>query len=134
RTADPTTNTIRACGYIIIQAHHVRYPRADTLGLGQLPWLVVQCARIVELVFAPGMSRSKETGMKEAGAALSVLLLSGALVAGAHDAAGPSIWSGVFTAAQAKRGNEAYQARCSGSHGRDRRPTVAAAGAWPAPA
>jgi len=124
---DPTHPELHLSGYIIIQAHHVRYPRADTLGLGQLPWLVVECARIVELVFAPGMSRSKETGMKEAGAALSVLLLSGALVAGAQDAAGPSIWSGVFTAAQAKRGNDAYQASCSGCHGSDLRATDAEA-------
>ena len=54
--------------------------------------------------------------MKEVGTALS-LLLFGALVAGAQDAPGPSIWSGVFTAAQAKRGDEAYQASCSSCHG-----------------
>ena len=59
--------------------------------------------------------------MKEARdtkAALLVLLLLGALVAGAQEAP-PSIWSGVFTAAQAKRGNDAYQASCSGCHGSD---------------
>ena len=61
--------------------------------------------------------------MKAAGAALSVLLLSAALVADAQDASGPSIWSGVFTAAQAKRGNDAYQASCSGCHGSDLRAT-----------
>ena len=61
--------------------------------------------------------------MKEAGVALSVLLLLGALVADAQDAAAPSIWSGVFTAAQAKRGNDAYQASCSGCHGSDLRAT-----------
>jgi mono/diheme cytochrome c family protein len=61
--------------------------------------------------------------MKEAGAALSVLLLLGALAAAAQDAAAPSIWSGVFTAEQAKRGNDAYQASCSGCHGSDLRAT-----------
>jgi mono/diheme cytochrome c family protein len=65
--------------------------------------------------------------MKEAGAALSVLLLLAALVADAQDASGPSIWSGVFTAAQAKRGNDAYQASCSGCHGSDFRATDAEA-------
>ena len=55
--------------------------------------------------------------MKEAGAALSMLLLLGTLMAAAQDASGPSIWSGVFTAAQAKRGDDAYQASCSGCHG-----------------
>ena len=61
--------------------------------------------------------------MKHAGVALSVLLLLGALVAGAQGAPAPSIWSGVFTAAQAKRGNDAYQASCSGCHGSDLRAT-----------
>jgi len=65
--------------------------------------------------------------MKEAGAALSVLLLSGAMVAAAQDASGPSIGSGVFTAAQAKRGDDAYQASCSGCHGTDLRATDAEA-------
>jgi mono/diheme cytochrome c family protein len=64
--------------------------------------------------------------MKEAGAALSLLLL-GALVANAQDASGPSIYSGVFTAAQAKRGNDAYQASCSSCHGSDLRATDAEA-------
>ena len=61
--------------------------------------------------------------MKEAGAALLLLFLSGALVADAQDASGPSISSGVFTAAQAKRGNDAYQASCSSCHGSDLRST-----------
>ena len=61
--------------------------------------------------------------MKKAGAALAVLLLLGALVADAQDASGPSIWSGVFTAAQAKRGDDAYQASCSGCHGSNLRAT-----------
>jgi mono/diheme cytochrome c family protein len=65
--------------------------------------------------------------MKEAGAALSVLLLVGGLVANAQDAPGPSIWSGVFTATQAKRGNDAYQASCSGCHGTDLHATDAEA-------
>ena len=60
--------------------------------------------------------------MKEAGAALSMLLLLGVL-ADAQDASGPSIWSGVFTAAQAARGDDAYQASCSGCHGSDLRAT-----------
>ena len=62
-----------------------------------------------------------------AGAALSMLLLSGALVAAAQDASGPSIWSGVFSAAQAKRGDDAYQASCSGCHGSNLRATDAEA-------
>jgi mono/diheme cytochrome c family protein len=82
---------------------------------------------MAEFVFAPGMSRRKEIGMKKAGAALAVLLLLGALVADAQDASGPSIWSGVFTAAQAKRGDEAYQASCSGCHGSDLHATDAEA-------
>jgi S-disulfanyl-L-cysteine oxidoreductase SoxD len=58
--------------------------------------------------------------MKRAGAALALLLLlAAALVAESQDASGPSIWGGVFTAAQAKRGNDAYQASCSGCHGSD---------------
>jgi S-disulfanyl-L-cysteine oxidoreductase SoxD len=56
--------------------------------------------------------------VKGAGVALAVLMLLAALAAEAQDA-GPSIWSGVFTAAQAKRGNDAYQASCSGCHGSD---------------
>ena len=64
--------------------------------------------------------------MKEAGAALSMLLLLGVL-ADAQDASGPSIWSGVFTAAQAARGDDAYQASCSGCHGNDLRATDAEA-------
>jgi len=61
--------------------------------------------------------------MKAAPAAVSVLVLLGVLAADAQDAAGPSIWSGVFTAAQAQRGNDAYQASCSGCHGSDLRAT-----------
>jgi mono/diheme cytochrome c family protein len=74
---------------------------------------------MAESVFALGMSRRKEIGMKRAGAALAVLVLLGALVADAQVAFGPSIWSGVFTSAQAKRGDDAYQASCSGCHGTD---------------
>ena len=65
--------------------------------------------------------------MKDVGTALSVMLLFGILAAGAQDASGPSIWSGVFTAAQAKRGDEAYQANCSGCHGSDLHATNAEA-------
>jgi S-disulfanyl-L-cysteine oxidoreductase SoxD len=65
--------------------------------------------------------------MKEAGVALSMLLLVGALVAAAQNASGPAIWSGVFTAAQAKRGDDAYQASCSSCHGSDLRATDAEA-------
>lgn len=57
--------------------------------------------------------------MKHAAAALLMLLLVAALAAGAQDASGPSIWNGVFTAAQAKRGNDSYQASCSSCHGGD---------------
>src|SRR5262245_66150609 len=57
------------------------------------------------------LSRRKETGMKEAGAALSMLLLLGALLAAAQDASGPSIWSGVFTAEQAKIGRASCRER-----------------------
>jgi len=53
--------------------------------------------------------------MKE-GAALVALLLVATLAAEAQNA---SIWSGVFTAEQAKRGNDAYQASCSACHGSD---------------
>ena len=60
--------------------------------------------------------------MKYGAAALSIMVLVGAVVADAQDAA-PSIWRGVFTAAQAQRGNEAYQASCSACHGSDLRAT-----------
>jgi mono/diheme cytochrome c family protein len=69
------------------------------------------------------MSRLVETGMKEAGAALAVLLLFGTWAAHGQSASGPSIWGGVFTAAQAKRGDDAYQASCSGCHGNNLRAT-----------
>ena len=83
------------------------------------------CARI------PANSRirvdlHRSLAMKHVGTALSVLLL-GALVAGAQDASGLSIWSGVFTAAQAKRGDSAYQASCSSCHGSDLHATDAEA-------
>jgi mono/diheme cytochrome c family protein len=44
-------------------------------------------------------------------------LLLTALVAAAQGAASPSISSGAFTEAQAKRGDEAYQTNCSSCHG-----------------
>jgi mono/diheme cytochrome c family protein len=78
---------------------------------------------MLEYVSAPGVPRRKGTGPKEAGAALSMLLLLGVLVAAAQNASGPSIGSGVFTAAQAKRGDDAYQASCSGCHGSNLRAT-----------
>ncbi len=56
--------------------------------------------------------------MNRAGTALAVLVLA-AGAAGAQNASSPSIWSGVFTAEQAKRGNDAYQASCSACHGSD---------------
>ena len=59
--------------------------------------------------------------MNRAGAALAVLLFLAALGAQAQNASSPSIWSGVFTAAQAMRGNDAYQASCSSCHGSDLR-------------
>ena len=58
--------------------------------------------------------------MEKATAAVAVLLSLAALTAGAQNA---SIWSGAFTAAQATRGNDAYQASCSGCHGSDLRAT-----------
>jgi S-disulfanyl-L-cysteine oxidoreductase SoxD len=88
---------------------------------------VVKCARMVESLFAPGMSRRKKTGTKVAGVALSMLLLVGTLVAAAQNASGLAIGSGVFTAAQAKRGDDAYQASCSGCHGSNLRATDAEA-------
>jgi len=65
--------------------------------------------------------------MKKAGAALAMLLL-GAWVAAAQDASSHSIWSGVFTEAQAKRGDDAYQASCAGCHGSDLHATDPEAG------
>src|SRR5262249_51757540 len=62
---------------------------------------------------------------KAVAAALSLILL-GALI-GAQSPSGPSVWSGVFTAAQAKRGEDAYQASCSGCHGSDLHATDAEA-------
>ena len=52
--------------------------------------------------------------MRKVGTILSIALF-GALVAAAQE----SIWAGVFTAAQAKRGEDAYQSNCSGCHGSD---------------
>ena len=89
----------------------------------QLARPVVTSARTVESVCGSGWFAD----MKEVGTGFSLLLLCGALVAGAQDAPGPSIWSGVFTAAQAKRGDDAYQASCSGCHGNDLRATNAEA-------
>jgi mono/diheme cytochrome c family protein len=54
------------------------------------------------------------------------LALAGASVAGGQGPA-PSVWSGVFTAAQAKRGSDAYQASCSACHGADLHATDAEA-------
>src|SRR5262245_40167965 len=63
------------------------------------------------------MSLNPEGISTGGGFALSSLLLLGALAANAQEA--PSIWKGVFTAAQAQRGNDAYQASCAGCHGSD---------------
>jgi len=52
-------------------------------------------------------------------AALAVLWLLAALAADAQNASRPAVWSGVFTAEQAKRGDDAYQASCSACHGSD---------------
>jgi mono/diheme cytochrome c family protein len=57
--------------------------------------------------------------MRVAGPVLAVALLLAALAAEAQNTSGPSIWGGVFTAAQAQRGNDAYQASCSACHGSD---------------
>jgi mono/diheme cytochrome c family protein len=61
---------------------------------------------------------------KALAAALSLVL--GALTA-AQSPSNLSIWNGVFTAAQAKRGEDAYQASCSGCHGSDLHATDAEA-------
>ena len=55
--------------------------------------------------------------MTRAVAALAIVWAWGA--AAAQNTAGPSIWSGVFTPAQAMRGEEAYQASCASCHGGD---------------
>src|ERR1700752_3777449 len=68
-------------------------------------------------MFVPRMFRWKKPGIKGAVAALAAALLSAALMAAAQDASVPSIWGGVFTAAQAQRGNDACPASCSGCHG-----------------
>src|SRR5262245_66543754 len=60
--------------------------------------------------------------MKTGGPALAALLWLATLAA-AQDASAPPIWRGVFTASQAQRGNEAYQASCSSCHGSDLRAT-----------
>jgi mono/diheme cytochrome c family protein len=65
--------------------------------------------------------------MRHAVAALSTLLLLGAWASSAQETSGPSISSGVFTDAQARRGEEAYQASCSGCHGSDLHATDAEA-------
>ena len=83
---------------------------------------MLKSTRTIESVFGSGWFAE----MKEVGSALSMLLF-GALVAVAQDTTGPSIWSGVFTAAQAKRGDEAYQANCSSCHGSDLHATDAEA-------
>jgi mono/diheme cytochrome c family protein len=63
--------------------------------------------------------------IKAVAAALPLLLL-GALTS-AQSPSAPSIWSGVFTPEQAKRGEDAYQASCSGCHGSDLHATDAEA-------
>jgi len=66
---------------------------------------------------APPRGVSLETVKMKTCGALCVVVLAAALARAAQDAAGPSIWSGVFTTAQAKRGDDAYQASCSACHG-----------------
>jgi mono/diheme cytochrome c family protein len=60
--------------------------------------------------------------MKVLGSLLLLVCLGG-LLANAQDASAHSIWRGVFTAAQAQRGNDANQGSCSGCHGSDLRAT-----------
>jgi cytochrome c553 len=57
--------------------------------------------------------------MKKRIVAGSLLLLLGACVALAQPAGKKSTASGVFTAAQAKDGERAFQARCASCHGAD---------------
>ena len=47
------------------------------------------------------------------------LVAGGSLVAGGFvaGAAGKTVWDGVYGAAQAERGKEAYAQKCSGCHG-----------------
>jgi mono/diheme cytochrome c family protein len=61
----------------------------------------------------------KETEKMRMTMVTAALLLAGGLAVAAQDAAPGSIWSGVFSEAQAKRGEEAYQASCAGCHGVD---------------
>jgi mono/diheme cytochrome c family protein len=90
--------------------------------LDSLPAPVVECAgRGIRVSIAT--SRRRETRMKKGGAGLSMLLMLAVVAADAQNASGPSIWGGVFTAAQAKRGDDAYQASCSACHGSDLRAT-----------
>ena len=48
----------------------------------------------------------------------SFLLLAGIPLTGGQEASKGSIWSGVFTDAQARRGEAAYQSNCAACHGR----------------
>jgi len=65
--------------------------------------------------------------MSKAATVLLIVLSASAFAAGVQDPAGPSVWSGVFSAAQAKRGEDAYQASCAGCHGGDLHATDAEA-------
>ena len=56
-------------------------------------------------------------GMKRLGVLSCVLLIGTAI--GSAQQPGASIWGGAFTADQAKRGDDAYQASCSSCHGSD---------------
>jgi len=56
---------------------------------------------------------------KSPGAALCLLLLlAGVPLASGQDASKGSIWSGVFTDAQARRGEAAFQSNCAACHGK----------------
>jgi S-disulfanyl-L-cysteine oxidoreductase SoxD len=72
------------------------------------------------------MKTVMKTAMKTSFSILSLMLLFQGCVASAQPAK-RSIASGVFTAAQAKSGESAYQAQCASCHGADLRSTDAEA-------
>jgi len=68
------------------------------------------------------MRRSGDVGgakpMKSLVAALCLLLLAGIPLASGQDTSKGSIWSGVFTDTQARRGEATYQSNCAACHGK----------------
>jgi cbb3-type cytochrome c oxidase subunit III len=63
-----------------------------------------------------------------AGASLGIVCVTGvvgAVAAGQGASSVKSVWDGVYSVEQAKRGESRYMDACSGCHGRDLRPTDA---------